>query len=246
MTRAAPSFPSACDSLPQRATTKIGLSGPSVAAMVGTRAIASRERHGRGGASGEGRPHDCRDLEARLCGRVVERRAHRPRHRAAAQDQRQRRDPPGYCGGRSSRRSSNSGFRGPSTSKTARCSTSLRCGPRASSSRSSKPCRSCNSCATCRRCAFAGSSRRRRRSCRPQPVRQRFEQGGDPASLRHLQRFLPALPRRAHGLQLRLLHRFRQQHRPGAGRQARAYLPQAPAEARRDGCSTSAAAGARC
>ena len=73
--------------------------------------------------------------------------------------------------------------------------------------------------------------RRDRRACRPQPLRQRLEQGGDPASLRHLERFLPALPRRAHGLQLRLLHRFRQQHRPGAGRQARPYLPQAAAEA---------------
>ena len=74
----------------------------------------------------------------------------------------------------------------------------------------------------------------RRRACRPQPVRQRLEQGSDRASLRHLERLLPALPRRAHGLQLRLFHRFRQQHRPGAGRQAGAHLPQAAAEAGRD------------
>ena len=84
-----------------------------------------------------------------------------------------------------------------------------------------------------RAAAFRRRQVGRRVAGRPGPVRQRLRQARDPASLRHFQRVLPALPRQPHGLQLRLLQGFRQRHRPGPGRQARAHLPQAAAEAGR-------------
>ena len=57
-------------------------------------------------------------------------------------------------------------------------------------------------------------------------------------------RALRPLPRRRPAIQLRLLHRPRQQPRAGAGRQEGAYRRQARARSPASACSTSAAAGA--
>ena len=225
-----PSVPLATASASRNA--KIGLSGPTWPLWWIT-AHCFEGRHGRGRESGADRPHDRRDVEARLCGRAVERRAHRPRHRAAAQDQRQRRDPQADAAAALHDAGRALDFAG----RRRRGRLAVRHHRAAAGGQAQGEAQGLAEAAAPARPAGAGlcrtAQRRRRRACRPQPVRQRFEQGGDRASLRHLERFLPALPRRAHGLQLRLLHRFRQQHRPGAGRQARAYLPQAAAEARR-------------
>ncbi len=55
---------------------------------------------------------------------------------------------------------------------------------------------------------------------------------GNPVPLRRLERFLPGVPRRPHGLLLRVLRRRRDRPRDGAARQARPGLPQAAPEAR--------------
>ena len=145
---------------------------------------------------------------------------------------------------------SNSGSRSASTSATARCSTSPH--PRAKvrtkdfvkRSTSSDCFEAVAQFCSCR-AAVRGPSTTSPTSSRASGDAGR-EQAEHPLSLRRLERLLRALARPRDGLYLRLLHRLGERPRPGPAGQARHGLPQAAARARRDACSTSAAAGARC
>ena len=185
--------------------------------------------------SGPGHPYRGRGVEAGLRGPAVERRAHRPGRWTGARQSTTAASSAACSGGRSSRPWSNSGSRRPIDVENGSLFDIVE---RAPEGKLKARLRKLPKLQLLRDLPVLLVSSGRRSSDRgprrARSVRQRLQQGSDHPPLRHLECVLPALPRRAHGLQLRLLHRFRQRHRPGADRQARPHLPQASAEARRD------------